>query len=129
MNKIKQYLSGARHLIACFGTKYSEYLSILVVFIIILVSPSGLRLIDPSAAPLDIGVLSAIIMTVAAVMIFKSVTWLLIRSIWPVFAEYSREHFERNFKVLNPCQKVLIYLGFYSLLFVSFIAALIAFLH
>ncbi|WP_121198700.1 hypothetical protein [Mucilaginibacter gracilis] len=128
MNKINIYLSQTRFAIGCFANKHREYLSILVALLLLLITPTVLRGFDPSAAPLDPGVLSAIVMAVVAVMVFKSVTWWLIKSIWPVFADYSKNHFERNFKTLTPLQKCAIYLSFYSFLMACFFVALVALL-
>jgi hypothetical protein len=81
---------------------------------------------DITSAPIDVGALSAILMAVLALLTFKAITWWIIKIIWPVLAEYSQDHFERNFKSLLSWQKVIIFLGFYLLLLYSFVAALAA---
>lgn len=103
-----------------------EFTGILVIIMIFLLFPYFIRRIDVTAAAIDPGIFSAIILAVSAVLIFKAVTWWIIKAIWPVFAEYSNKHFERNFKSLITWQKVVIYLGFYLLLLYAFVIVLAA---
>ena len=103
-----------------------EHLAILTALLLFLYFPWFSRRIDITSAPIDPGALSAVIMAILSLMAFKAVTWWLINIIWPVLAEYSKEHFERNFKSLLSWQKVIIYLGFYLLLLYSFVATLAA---
>lgn len=103
-----------------------EITGILVIVLIFLFFPYGVRMVDSSAAAIDPGIYSAIILAVSAILIFKAGTWWIIKVIWPVFAEYSQHQFERNFKSLVTSQKVLIYLGFYLTVFYSFVFVLAA---
>lgn len=105
-----------------------EYFTMFSALLLFLYFPWLSRWIDITSAPIDPGALSAIIMAICSVLAFKAVTWWLINIIWPILAEYSKEHFERNFKSLLSWQKVIIYLGFYLLLLYSFVAALAAIL-
>lgn len=97
---------------------------ILFIILVFFLFPYLVREIDVSAAAIDPGIFSAIILTVLAVLIFKTATWWLIKTIWPVFAEYSDEHLERNFKSLITWQKVVIYLSFYLLILYAFVVIL-----
>jgi hypothetical protein len=106
--------------------KHGEYLGIIVALLILLIFPGLIRQIDPSAAPIDPGILSGIVLAIVAVLIFNSVTWWLIRVIWPVFADYSNSLFISDFKSLAPCQRVLIYLGFFLFFVIFHLIALIA---
>lgn len=99
---------------------------ILLVLSLFLIFPRVVRHIDITSAPADPGILSIVIMAVLAFLIFKAVTWWTIRIIWPVLAEYSEQHFERNFKSLLSWQKVVIYLAFYLLLLLGMIITLAA---
>ncbi len=99
---------------------------IIVIILIFLIYPYFIRQIDATAAAIDPGALSAIILAVFAILIFKSATWWIIKVIWPVFAEYSDLHFERNFRALVSWQKVVIYLGFYLMILYAFVIVLIA---
>ena len=101
-----------------------EYVGILIILGFFLCFPAISRLIDVTSAPIDPGALSAVLLAVGALLIFKTVTWWLIRAIWPVLEEYSQEHFERNFKSLVSWQKVVIYLSFYMLLLYAFVFTL-----
>jgi hypothetical protein len=98
---------------------------VIVLFIAaFLLFPYLIRKVDFSAAPIDAGILSAIILALGSVLIFQAVTWWIIRIIWPVFYFYSTYHFENNFKSLESWQKVIIYLGFYCFLLLGFILVL-----
>jgi len=101
-----------------------ELLGILIITLLFFLFPILVRKIDSTAAAIDPGILSGIILAISAVLIFKALTWWIIKSIWPVFAKYSELHFERNFRGLNSLQKVVIYLGFYLMIFYAFIIVL-----
>ncbi|MGB4011704.1 MAG: hypothetical protein WBL16_12070 [Zwartia sp.] len=101
-----------------------EFTGIFVIILVFMVFPYGVRMVDSSAAAIDPGIFSAIILALSAILIFKAGTWWIIKVIWPVFAEYSDWHFERNFKSLITWQKVLIYLSFYLAIFYSFVLVL-----
>lgn len=103
-----------------------EHSAIAFAVFLFLYFPWLSRWFDITSAPVDPGALSVVIMAVLALLIFKAVTWWLINVIWPVLAEYSREHFEHNFKSLMSWQKVVIYLCFYLLLLYSFVVTLAA---
>ena len=101
-----------------------EYKGLIISGLSFLVFPYLVRLVDSSAAAIDPGVLSAIILSIAAVLIFQATTWWVIKAIWPAFANYSSGQFVNNFKSLPAGQKVLIYLGFYMALLYAFIGVL-----
>jgi hypothetical protein len=103
-----------------------EHCGLLLLIVLFFLFPHISRQIDITSAPIDPGALSAVILAVLALLAFKACTWWLMRSVWPLFAEYSNEHFERNFKSLLSWQKVCIYLSFYLLLLYSFVATLAA---
>src|SRR5690349_18193193 len=103
-----------------------ELAGILVILILFIVFPRLIRLVDITSAPIDPGAFSAIILAVAGLLLFKAVTWWLIRTIWPVFADFSDKHLERHFKSLTALHKVVIYLLFYMLLLWAFVGVLAA---
>jgi predicted membrane protein len=105
-----------------------EHSGILIFIAVFLLFPYLVRQVDYSAAAIDPGILSAVILSIASVLIFQAVTWWIIRVIWQVFHIYSTHHFENNFKSLESWQKVIIYLGFYLLVLYSFVGTLAAFL-
>ena len=104
----------------------NEGFLLLGVLSLFLVFPWLSRHIDVTAAPLDPGILSVVIMAVLSFLVFKALTWWLIRIIWPVFAEYSELCFEENFMSLLSWQKVVIYLAFYLFLLFGFVGTLAA---
>ena len=102
----------------------TEFKGLIVSAISFIIFPYLIRLVDSSAAAIDPGILSGIILSIAAVLFFQATTWWVIKAIWPAFAMYSCDHFERNFKALQGLHKVLIYLGFYLALLYAFIGVL-----
>ena len=103
-----------------------ELAGIIVVMAIFLLFPYLIREVDGSAAAIDPGILSAIILTTTAVLIFKAMTWWIMMTIWPAFADYSERQLESNFRSLSVRHKVIIYLSFYTLIFYAFILVLSA---
>ena len=101
-----------------------ELAGILVILLIFLIFPRVVRQVDYTSAPIDPGAFSAVILAVSAMLIFKAVTWWLLKTIWPVFTDYSTHHFERNFKSLLSLHKVIIYLVFYLALLYGFVMVL-----
>lgn len=101
-----------------------EYKGLIISGISFILFPYLIRLIDSSAAAIDPGVLSGILLSIVAVLFFQATTWWVIKAIWPSFAMYSSEKFVSNFNSLPAVQKVLIYLGFYLAILYSFIAVL-----
>jgi succinate dehydrogenase hydrophobic anchor subunit len=94
---------------------------ILIIILIFFIFPYMVRKIDGTAAAIDPGIISAIILTVLAVLVFKTVTWWLLKTIWPVLTDYSDNHFERNFKSLITWQKIVTYLSFYLMILYAFV--------
>lgn len=105
-----------------------EYSIIMFSVCIFLVFPWISRYIDVTSASFDLGILSAILLSILALLSFKAVTWIVIKAIWPLFSFYSENQLERDFKILLPLEKVVIYLMFYLLLLLAFIITLVAFL-
>ncbi|WP_256010289.1 hypothetical protein [Desertivirga xinjiangensis] len=103
-----------------------ELINLILWVLMFLLFPGAIRLFDSSAAPFDAGVLSAIILASLAVFFFQFLTWWIIRTIWPVMAEYSEFGFEQTFNQLLPWQRLLIFLSFYLLLLFAFVFTLAA---
>jgi len=83
-----------------------------------------IRLVDVTAAPIDYGILSAVLIAAIAVLSFVQLCLWVLHQNWPFLGEYAAEHFERNFKSLLSWQKVSFYLGFFLALLYAFIGAL-----
>jgi hypothetical protein len=128
INKLKDWISYKLLFLIGLLRKHGEYLGILAALLILWIFPWLIRKIDPTAAPIDPGVLSGIVLAVAAVLIFNSVTWWLVRTIWPLFSDYSLNTLKSDFDLLLPWQRVRIYLGFFLYFVSSFIVALMAIL-
>lgn len=85
-----------------------------------------LRGLDYSAAPIDVGTLSAIPLTAVAVLTFMALTGLIIRQQWPVLDVYQEHFFDHTFRTLLSWQKVVIYLSLYVSLLFAFVVTLSA---
>jgi hypothetical protein len=109
-------------------TRYSEPLNIAMLLVLFLAFPWLCRHVDVTSAPIDPGALSAVIMAILSFLLFKAVTWRVMKAIWPVFTVYSECDFEYDFRGLASREKVLIYLGFYLLLLMGFVFTLMALL-
>jgi hypothetical protein len=103
-----------------------EFIGIIIVVTAFLVFPYIIRQLDITAAAIDPGIISAVILAAVAILIFKALTWWLIKVIWPVFADFSEQQFESNFRSMQSGQKVIIYLSFYMLILYAFVVALSA---
>lgn len=101
-----------------------EFKGLILSVLSFILFPYLIRLIDNTAAAIDPGVLSGILLSIVAVLFFQATTWWVIKAIWPVFALYARNQFAGNFRRLNGLQKVLIYLSFYLALLYAFVAVL-----
>lgn len=102
----------------------SEFKGLIISAMSFIIFPYLIRMVDSSAAAIDPGVLSGIILSIAAMLFFQATTWWVIKAIWPAFAMYSRDHFAGNFKSLQAVQKVVIYLAFYLALLYGFITVM-----
>ncbi len=84
--------------------------------------------VDLTAAPIDYGVLSAILIAAIAVLGFIQLCLWLLHHHWPVMGTYAADQFEENFNALLPWQKISIYLGLLLSLLYAFVLALQAIL-
>lgn len=85
-----------------------------------------LRLLDPTAAAVDIGALSLLLLGLLAGISFVAVSRWLLGLLWPVFRDFRNHHFEPIFKSLLPWQKIIIYLSCFFLLLYALILCLAA---
>lgn len=83
-----------------------------------------LRLADPTAAVVDVGALSLVLLAAVALAAFLALSHWLIGLLWPVMRGYQRNHFSNNFKSLLPWQKVTFYLVIFFGLLYAFVCCL-----
>lgn len=101
-------------------------LALLGLFLLLAHSGPLLRLADPTAAVVDIGALSLVLLAVAALAAFLAVSRWLIGLLWPVLRDYRQHHFPNNFKCLLPWQKITFYLVIFFGLLYAFVVCLCA---
>ncbi|MFB2121218.1 hypothetical protein [Parapedobacter sp. 2B3] len=83
-----------------------------------------LRWFDPTAAVVDAGALSLVLLAVVALGTFLTVSRWLLGLLWPVMRNYQRNHFSNNFKSLHPWQKITFYLVIFFGLLYAFVCCL-----
>lgn len=101
-------------------TMKKEYFIIIPALCILIIGFSGMFHFDGF---LNHSLSRPLFLPIISVLIFKALVCWLIKVIWPVISEYSKDQFENNFKSLTPWQKVRITLLFYMLLLFSFLAS------
>lgn len=82
--------------------------------------------IDAGAASLDAGVLSLILITLLSMIIFKTISWLLLRTVWPCLADYAADLMAEDFWTLDARSRLLLFCGAYFLMILGFVATLAA---
>ena len=87
-----------------------------------------LRMVDVTAAAIDLGILAVLPLAAVTVVGFLVLTEWLIAWQWPVLDVYQRYFLEKTFKQLVSWQKVLVYFSFYLALLFAFISITRAFL-
>lgn len=85
-----------------------------------------LRLVDPVAAVVDIGVLSLLLLGLLCGLAVVVVSHWLLGLLWPVFRDFGRNHVESVFNSLPSWQKIVIYLGCYFLLVYALVCCVVA---
>ena len=104
--------------------KYLLFTLLLATVLAYLFFQPLIRVIDITAAPIDYGILSAVLVASIAVLSFVQLCLWVLHQNWPFLGKYAAEHFERNFKSLLSWQKVGFYLGFFLALLYAFVGAL-----
>ncbi len=115
-----------KYFLSWYSPLSKEHSGILMLLLSFLSFPYIIQMVDGSAAAIDPGIFSAVILAASAGLIFKALTWWVIKAVWPVFADYSNFQFEQNFRALPAKEKVLIYLGFYLTILYSFVSVMAA---
>lgn len=106
-----------------------EYAALIAVVILFFIAPYILRMIDPTTASFDPGILHTIFAVLVMYAIYQAITWSITKTLWPAIGDYMKIGFFNNdFKSLKPLQKVLISLGLYFAILLSFILITIAIL-
>ncbi|WP_257669212.1 hypothetical protein [Parapedobacter tibetensis] len=85
-----------------------------------------LRWLDPTAAVVDVGALSLLLLAGLSLLAFLTVSHWLLGLLWPVLRDYQRHYFTNNFKSLQSWQKITFYLGIFFGLLYAFVCCLVA---
>src|SRR3546814_3485773 len=94
--------------------KHKITITLIISLLLFIKFPPIARTLDYTAAPIDVGILSALLLATFALLLFVMLTNMLIEQYWGVLDDYAKEHFARNFKSLLHWQKVVVYLSFRS---------------
>jgi hypothetical protein len=73
---------------------WNELAGLPLALILFMISPSILRLVDPTAATFDAGVLQVIILGVIAFLVASALSWLMVKLTFPQLYRYLDEVFE-----------------------------------
>lgn len=111
-----------------FVLRYKLGIMLILSVLTFIASGDVLRMVDVTAAPIDLGILAVLPLSAITVISFLMLTEWLIAWQWPVLDSYQRNFLEKTFKHLLSWQKALIYFSFYLALLYSFISVTKAFL-
>jgi hypothetical protein len=104
------------------GKKYPEVFTIPLTFAIWLLSAGVLRLIDPTAAIFDAGVLQIPLFAILLLYVFLSVTWITMGLLFSTARNYLKKELKSNFYYLSKWEKIKYSSAVFFLLFLSLIA-------
>ena len=94
-----------------------EHLAIVAAIASFFIYPHVIRLIDPTAATYDAGVLQIIVISIIMLTVFQWCAWRIINALWPDLAYFAKHTFTENFKSLTAWQKQKsFYVVYFSLL-------------
>lgn len=98
-------------------------LCLVVALLLLLLQQSGslLRMADPTAAVVDLGVLSLLLLAILAGVAFVALGHWLSGLLWPVLRKYPKYYFPKDFKSLLPWQKIT----FHLVIFFAFLYAFV----
>lgn len=105
-----------------------EYSALVVTIALFFVIPYVLRWIDPTTASFDPGVLHTVFAALVMYAIYQAVTWSITKTLWPGIGRYMKGSFGDDFDNLKPQPKILISMGLYFIILLSFILITIAIL-
>ena len=97
-----------------------EHLAIVLAIASFFLYPYVIRLIDPTAATYDAGVLQIIVISIIMLTIFQWATWRIVNGLWPALADYAKHFFNNDFKSLPSWQKIKVFLFVYFSLLAAF---------
>lgn len=113
MNKLKNWLINSRNFLTEMSLQHGEYILLATAILLFLVSPFLLRCYDPTAGTFDVGVLQVNITSIISLFIFCSVSWLMLKVIWPDLRHFFENEFGAAFTSLTSWQKVITSLFIY----------------
>jgi len=103
---------------------WNELLTLPIALLLWWISPVLLRMLDPTAATYDSGVLQNIIFGVIMFLTASFTAWLIIKLQWPKLFQYLDEGLEKDFQQTIPkpsWQKLYFILSLYALYLVCLI--------
>ncbi|MDX3917464.1 MULTISPECIES: hypothetical protein [Olivibacter] len=103
-----------------------EYSALIVALILFFAAPYVLRLIDPTTAAFDPGILHTIFIVVVAYAIYQAITWSITKNLWSEIGLFIKQDFNTAFRALDNKTKVLISLGLYFIILLMLVLLTIA---
>lgn len=114
---------------------WHEFISVPLAILLFWFSPYLLRLIDPTAASYDAGILQKLVIALIAVFLFNGFAWFMLKINFPQVYNYFDDFFEKNLnhftssngvKPLDLWQKSKLTLSLFVLYFLAFLLAFLA---
>jgi hypothetical protein len=118
--------TGSVNLMKWLRTWLLELWTIPMALIVFVVSVPVLRLIDPTSATYDAGILQKILFAIIGVLVFNGLAWAGIRMVWKELWVYLNTDYKQDFNSLSKFKKICVSLLVYSLYFISFILLTLA---
>lgn len=102
-----------------FLKRWPELLGLPLALLIFLLSAPLLRLLDPTAAVYDLGILQKIFLGVITLLALNAAVFMGIKFNFPTVYSYYKRLLIVEFFQITPWQRILLFLSLYSLLFVA----------
>lgn len=84
-------------------------------------APALFRLVDPTAAPFDAGILHVINLVNVELLIYSALSFIGIIVTFRPLARWFKHDFKNDFTQLKPAQKCALFFSLYSLFLLSFV--------
>lgn len=102
---------------------WNEFITIPIAFILWILSPLLLRMMDPTSAVYDAGIFQVILFTTIQMLFYNGIIWFILKITWPQLYHFLNDIFEftGDVKGLSTWEKVKIVLSIFAIYFLGII--------
>lgn len=102
---------------------WNEFITIPIAFILWILSPFLLRMMDPTSAVYDAGIFQVILFTTIQMLFYNGLIWLVLKITWPKLYHFLDDIFEVDgeIKGLSTWERVKIVLFIFAIYFLGII--------